>query len=91
MTFLGNLNYYLLQFLFIRLTRHQNRVITKFDIYEISITNRGPETGGKIREFHFVQYYSLMYWVVPFTGWGNDYKYLSKVKYLRLTKDRIVN
>lgn len=60
-------------------------------MYEVSITNRGHEIGGKIIDFHFVQYYSIMYWAVPFTGWKNDYKYLGKVKYFRLTKDSIVN
>jgi len=29
---------------------------------------------------------------VPFTGWGADYKYIfGKVKYLRITKKKIMN
>jgi len=90
MTLLGFLNYYFFQFLFIRITRHSVRVIDKMDLVEVSNTPYGMGIGGKVKEFHFIQWFSIQYPVVPLTGWRKwDYKYIGgKAKYFRITKDK---
>lgn len=31
------------------------------------------------------KWYGIQYWVIPMTGWTSDFKYIGKVKYVRLT------
>lgn len=92
MTWLYILNKFILQFFFIRLTRHTQRVITEADIYEVSMAgSRGYGIGGMVNKWHQEQWFSIQCWVIPFSGWNRDYKYLGHgPKYYRLTKNKII-
>jgi len=38
-------------------------------------------------KYTITERWSFMYWVVPFTGWGNNYKYIgTHSKYLFISK-----
>lgn len=92
MTSLYFVNRFILQFACIRLTRHTEHIIDKIDYFECSLIGPGEYgMGGNILASHYEQYYSIQYWVVPFTGWSTEYKHFNtKVKYLRLTSNKIV-
>jgi hypothetical protein len=66
MTWLGFLNYFLLQFFCIRLTRtYVNKTVAIAD----RVTHETYELHG----------FRIMYWVVPFTGWDKwNYKFIGK-------------
>lgn len=89
MTPLGFINYYLLQFFCIRIAKHTEDIIVDYRISEISFVNGGYEMGSTYR-IESQSWYSIMYWVMPLSGYGKDYKYLGshKAKYLRLTKNK---
>jgi len=36
------------------------------------------------------KWYSIMFFVLPFTGWSGPYKPLGRIKYMRITKKRPV-
>jgi hypothetical protein len=63
MTPLKMLNYFILQWFFIRLTK---------------CTVQNDE--GKINSW-----YSIMYFVLPLSGWGSDFKYIWKRELLRVS------
>lgn len=79
MSWLGKINKYFLQFFFIRLTRHTEKVkVNYIDYSRMKSTRYQTET-----------YYSIQYWILPFTGWTNDFIYLNKSpKFVRLTDNK---
>ncbi len=82
MTKLGFLNKFIIQFFFIRLTRHTQKVRIAYIDYA-RMKNYRTQTE---------QWYSIQYWVVPFTGWSNrnDFKYLNGQHFLPLTKPKAI-
>lgn len=92
MTKLFFLNYFILQLFFIRLTRNTQRVIDDIDIHEVSLLRDGGcGIGGVIRKSHVEQWFSIQYWVIPFTGWNTDFKYLNgKASFLPLSKPKTI-
>lgn len=86
MTKLEFVNKFIFQLFFARLTRCQERIIDKVDFYETSITPDGFGWGGNVRESHIEQWYSIMFWVVPFTGWNSKFKFIGKQQLKRITK-----
>jgi hypothetical protein len=66
MTILGFTNY-ILQIFFIRLTRNEEKRIKSLNLTSYSI---GQGIAGTIGDSETVQWYSIMYFVVPFTGSG---------------------
>lgn len=88
LTAFGRLNYYFLQFFFIRLTRCEQRVITKFDLHSVSI---GGGVSGSPAEYHTEYWWSIQYWIIPFTGWTSPFKCIGKAtRYLRITKNKSI-
>lgn len=84
---------YLLQVFFVRLTRHQIHVIDKMNVTEASMCLDGSiGIGGNILASHYEQWYSIQYWILPFTGWNTEFKYIGKSspKYLKITTPKIV-
>lgn len=73
MTKLEIANKFLFQFFFIRLTRN---VYTE-DLHQVHqlINFRFP--GYKTPEKY--QWYSFQGWIIPFSGWNNDFKFIGKV------------
>lgn len=102
MTKLGFLNYYILQWFFIRLTRCEDKVRivwpgnVKWQDVTATPSQSDPRTinvsiGGMITEwdgptYSIVKWKAIMFWVIPGTGWGSDFKYLGKCRYLDITK-----
>ena len=86
------LNKFMLQFLFIRLTRTEQRIfesitIDSFDIMENGgISSRGR---GKAKTY---EWYSIQYWIKPFTGWNTPFVFLNednKPKFKNVTKKKL--
>jgi hypothetical protein len=50
----------------------------------------GMGVGGRIKKSHYEEWYSIQYWVVPFTGWAKPFKYIrsDKPKYWDITKPK---
>lgn len=37
------------------------------------------------------QWYSIQYWILPYSGWGNEFIYLNKKpKFIKISKKRIL-
>ena len=59
--------------------------ISKFDLQEVSLMPNGDAAvGGRIEESTIDEWYSIMGFVVPLTGWIGNYVYLGKF-FLRIT------
>lgn len=89
MTLLGFFNKYIFQWFFIRLTKNIENSIEEYKIlsYDMmpdgSIASRG--CGKTITKY----WYSIQYFVVPLTGWNNDYKYINNgPKYFKITRKK---
>lgn len=80
------INVFLLQWFFVRLTRCQERVVTEFDMYEISLMPDGSFAPGGRAKYKTYQWYSIQYWIIPCTGWWSDFKYVGgKHKFWKLS------
>lgn len=79
-------NAFLLQWFFVRLTKCQEKVVTEFDMYEVSIMPDGSFAPSGTAKYKTFQWYSLQYWVIPCTGWWSDFKYVGgKPKFWKLS------
>jgi len=61
---------YIVQLFFVRICRHETKVITGFNMTHASIDGT---IGGNVKNYHIEYQYSILYWVLPFTGWFSDY------------------
>lgn len=89
MSRLKALNVFILQWFFVRLTKHQEIRIEDFVYVGYNMMPDGSMTpfGNGTRVTY--QWYSIQYWVVPCTGWWSKFKYTNtKPKFLKITKDR---
>jgi hypothetical protein len=83
MSWLGLFNRIVLQWFFIRLTKCSEKRIEEFNLqsYDLmpdgNISSRGT---GKVNNY---QWYSIMYWVVPFSGWDSNFKYINDEQKLK--------
>ncbi len=68
MTWLKFINVFVLQLFFVRLT----------------YCERGKYLGSLYGNYTMQKWYSLQYFIVPFTGWNSKFKYLGKVKFIKL-------
>jgi hypothetical protein len=92
-TKLGFLNYYILQWFFVRLTKHIETFIEDYEVFSFdvmsdtdAISARG--TGTKIEK----QRWSIQYWVYPLSGYGDKpYKYINGQKFKYLTDYKKIN
>jgi hypothetical protein len=92
MSKLGIANRFFFQLFFVRLTKHTENTwvtynLTSFDITSSGIASRGT---GKMET---TQWYSIQYWILPFTGWQTDFIYLGNKspRYWQITKKIILN
>jgi len=52
-----------------------------FQLFFVRLTKHGEIINGKFNITHW----SFMYWVIPFTGWNSEFKYIGKqAKFLYL-------
>lgn len=86
MTWLMLINTFL-QFLFIRLTRHENKIINEFKLTSASMTVGGIGVSGSIEKYKIETYYSIQGYIVPLTGWWSDFIYIGGHPYFyQITK-----
>jgi hypothetical protein len=81
------INVFFLQWFFIRLTLCQQNIIVGAELDSVSVLNDGSH-GFAFRYAGIkVQYwYSIQGWVVPLTGWKNDFRYVGK-KWMKALTD----
>lgn len=89
MTKLEFVNKFILQLFFVRLTRCREIKDVYTPLNEISVIQ--PNADGyfwPISNFKKVtsQWYSIMFWVVPFTGWNSKFKFIGKQQLKQITK-----
>ena len=73
-SWLGYLNFFILQWVFIRLTKYKE--INEFQFTKVSLCNEGLSVGGIIKKSKWK--FRILKWILPLTGWWNDYKYINK-------------
>jgi hypothetical protein len=85
-SWLHYLNYYLLQFLFIRLTKVEENRVEEYDLVSYDYTPNGNISSRGYGKTIKYRRWAIMGFVVPFTGWGASYIYLGKQKLWYLSK-----
>lgn len=94
---MGLMNFLLLQWVFIRLTKNERRVVDSVDTETLLCVEYGPNYKAALPKisasFSIHKWYSVMYWTVPLSGYfGKPYRYLwCKCRYLKLTKAKIIS
>lgn len=93
---LGALNYFILQWFFIRVCSNEDRVreITDVRIDSASIIRGFNGRSGDIGMAYSIRnsrtkvttWYSIMYFVAPCSGWGGDYRYIGRNRFWDITK-----
>jgi len=78
MTWLKAVNMFLLQWFFIRLTRCSEKRIVEYKLTEISLMSDGSMSTGGTGKTESWRWYSIQGWIIPTTGWNNEFKYLNK-------------
>ena len=85
------LNKFFLQWFFIRLTKRQERVITEFKMESVSMIINGEQSIMGRPTYHTNQWFSIMCFVVPLTGWNSNCKFIfGKCKTFQITGKKIV-
>jgi hypothetical protein len=81
---------YFLQFLFVRLTRCSEKVASNVNVQSFDVMSDGNISMRSNGDVTTYEWFSLQFFIIPFTGWGKPFKYLGKVKFKQLTKKKIV-
>lgn len=90
---LGFFNRFIFQHFFFRLARNSEKEIKSVDLKSANMVDGNSlSVGYRINEYgDTYQWYSLMLFVVPYTGWGIDYIFIFKKPVnLRITKKKVV-
>lgn len=89
MNYLKWSNIIFFQWLFIRLARNEEKRIVEFKLTHASLMPNGNIAEGGNAVIHVYQWYSILGFVLPLTGWKKDYIRLTKkLKYYALTKPK---
>ncbi len=90
MTKLEFANKFFFQWLFIRLARCEQNYILQFDINSVNMMPDGSASvGGQVKENQVYQWYCIMGFILPLSGWSNDYIYLWKFT-KRITSKKLI-
>lgn len=85
------LNVFLLQWLFVRLTKCQETVVSDFTLLGYDSLPNGNVSSKGVAIKKTYQWYSLQMWILPCTGWWSDFIYLNKNPYfLKITKRKLI-
>ena len=80
-----------LQLFFVRLTKCIDYKIENYELHSFDMMKDGSIASRGVGRSIKYEWYSLQYFVVPFSGWKYNYSYLGKGPgYIRLTKRKIV-
>lgn len=91
MTKLEFVNKIFFQWLFIRLTKCQERRIYQFDLNGVSLLptgNMGVE--GRLKESITIYWYSIQGFILPCSGWRKSFVFISKRWLIRVTKKKVI-
>lgn len=92
MTILKAANVFLFQWLFIRLTKCQETRIENYKAISYDMMPDGNISARGSGDKNTYQWMSLQLWILPCTGWWNDFIYLNKSpKFIRLTKKHLLS
>lgn len=84
------INVFLLQWLFMRLTKHQENRVENYTAISYDLMPDGSISSRGMGDMKTYQWYSLQMWIVPCTGWWSNFIYLNKKPYfLSLTKPKV--
>jgi len=76
-SWLGYINFFILQWFFIRLARY---LPSGYKVDGIDIIEHEDGTYSySQRAYKYYLKYKILKWIVPLTGWWSDYKYIGKV------------
>lgn len=88
--FLKLANIFVLQWFFIRLTKCKEERIVNFEFTHLSLNpsgNYGLGGRGKVNKY---TWYSIQVFILPLSGWWNDFIYLNKKpKLYKITKEKL--
>lgn len=78
MTWLKFINLFFLQWFFIRLTKCSKKVVKDYKIISYDMMADGSMSSRGTGTTATHTWYSLQGFIVPCTGWWNDFKFVSK-------------
>lgn len=83
---------YIVQLLFIRIVRCELTVIEGFELDDVIYGSEWCSANGRSTKSHKEYYYTLRYWILPFSGWFNyDFIFVGEKRdMIKITKNRIV-
>lgn len=81
---------YIVQFLFIRITRCEDKVVTQFNLQSVSLMRDGKYSTIGTPTYTIYWWHSIQYWILPLSGWFNtSFIYLNKTpQFKKLQKRR---
>lgn len=86
------INIFILQWFFIRLTKCNEILIYEYEVHSYDLMIDGNISSRGTGKSKLTYWYSLQYWVVPFTGYFSDFIYLNKkVKFIKITSPKIAS
>lgn len=91
MTWLYFVNYFFFQWFFIRLARAEEKIISDVKVWfegSDDIIKNLIKVKTQAKETTY-QWYSIMGFVWPLSGWNTPYKFIGKTFYKRLTKKKL--
>ena len=85
MCFLKIINVFFLQWFFIRLTKCTENKIENYTLHSYDLMPDGNISSRGTGNIKTYSWYSIQYWILPCTGWWNDFIYLNKEpKFIKL-------
>lgn len=90
MTKLKFINVFILQWLFIRLTRCRETIVIEANVLSYDLMPDGNISARGIGKTKTLEWYSIQGLIIPTTGWVGDFKRIGRPFFLRLTKKKEV-
>lgn len=90
MIWLKTINVFFFQWLFIRLAKVQEKRIEDYRIISYDLMPDGNMSSRGIGKTITYQHYQFIYWISPLSGWWDDFIYLGKKRYIKLTKEKVI-
>lgn len=92
MTWLKFVNMFLLQWLFMRLSRCEEKTIQSFGLSHIGVMQDGSFQPAGTIKYKTYRWYALQFWVIPFTGWQGSFMHVFKSPtFIRITPKKVID
>lgn len=90
MIWLKFINVFFLQWFFIRLTKCSEKIVTMHKLLSYDLMPDGNLSSRGMGKTEKHTWYSIQYFIVPCTGWWNDFIFLTKTpKFWKITNVKI--